>query len=49
MMIPYKSPINCDMRPVCCVVWPYGRNDVMMHSCGGRRESWGVVGGGAGS
>ena len=47
MMIPYESAKNRDMGPVCCPVWPYGRNDVMMHGCGGRRGSWGVVGGGA--
>ena len=34
MMIPYKSPKNRDMGPVCCLVWPYGRNDVMGHGRG---------------
>ena len=35
MMIPYKSKKNRDMGPMCCLVWSYGRNDVMGH---GRRS-----------
>ena len=41
MIIPYKSKKKRDMGPVCCLVWPYGRNDIMGH---GRRESSGVMG-----
>ena len=45
MMILYKNPKNRDMGPVCCLVWPYGCNDVMGHGRGGHKGRRGLIDG----